>query len=228
MDKPNLKDYKPLKVLLTGATGMVGSGVLIECLESDDVSQVVAVGRRSCGVKHPKLTEIIHKDFLDYSSIEGSFAGCDACFYCLGVTSLRATEAEYTRVTLDYTLKFAEECKRQSPEMTFCYVSGAGVDSTRQNGLMWVRVKGRTEKGILEMGFKRAYCFRPGFIQPMKGVKPSWNFYKFTGFLYPLLKKLPKYVCSTEEVGLAMIRTALRGASASTLESRDIVDLARR
>jgi len=227
LDNSKQLEEKRINVIITGTTGMVGSGVLIECLGSQSVEKVLVVGRRSCGVKHEKLTETIHQDFLDFSTIEHQFRGYDACFYCLGVTSLRATEAEYTLVTFDYTIKFAEACLRQSPGMTFCYVSGAGVDSVNQKGLMWVRVKGKTERHLLDMQFKRAYCFRPAFIQPLKGVKPSWEFYKFTDFLYPILKKLPKYVCTTEEVGLAMINAVIKGASVSALESKDIVALAR-
>jgi len=207
---------------------MVGSGVLIECLESETVDKVVALGRRSYGVKHSKLTEIIHDNFCDYSKIESNLTGFDACFFCLGTSSAGMKEAEYRRISYDFPVKLSETLLKTSPDVVFCLLTGAGTDATLKSSMMWARVKGRAENQILSMGFKQAYCFRPGFIQPLKGIKPSWKFYKFTGFLYPLLKKLPKYVCNTVEVGLAMIAAATKGAPKRTLESKDIVSLAKK
>ncbi len=218
----------PIKVLLTGATGMVGQGVLIECLESPDVASVVVLARRSCGVTHPKLIELIHLNFLDLSKVESAFNGCNACFWCLGVSSMGMNEADYTHITVDYSLKTAEVLARLCPDLTFCYVSGEGTDSTESSKTMWARVKGRGENSLKNFQFKRLYFFRPAYIRPMKGVKPSWPImYKLTGFLYPVLKALmPKYVSTTEQVGRAMINAALKGYDKQILDSRDIVRLA--
>jgi len=217
-----------MKVLLTGATGMVGQGVLIECLESPAVTNVVVIGRRTCGVVHPKLTEIIHKDFLDFSAVENAFKGCNACFWCLGVSSVGMSEADYTTITVDFSTKAAESLARLCPDMTFCYVSGEGTDSTETSKTMWARVKGRGENSLKRFGFKGLYFFRPAYIRPMKGVRVSWPIlYAITSPLYPVLKLLlPKYVSTTEQVGKAMINAVLRGYDKQILESRDIVRLA--
>ncbi len=217
-----------LKVLLTGATGMVGQGVLTECLESPSVASVVVIGRRTCGVTHTKLTEIIHKDFLDFSAVENAFKGCNACFWCLGSTSLGTSEADYRRVTVEFTLKAAEPLSRLCPELTFIFVSGAGTRQDGKGSSMWMRVKGEIEMRLNDYHFKQLYVFRPAYIRPLKGVIPSWPIlYKLTGPLYPLMKMLmPKYVSTTEQVGLAMINAATKGYEKQILESPDIVKLA--
>jgi hypothetical protein len=208
---------------------MVGQGVLIECLESDAVENVLVMGRRSCGVRHPKLSEIIHNDFLDFIRIEDAFIGFNACFWCLGTTSLRTSEADYRRITVDYTLKMAEALSRKCTDLTFCYTSGAGADPTGTSRIMWARVKGEAENGLQKYPFKAAYSLRPGYIHPLKGIKPSFFMYKFSGLFYPVFKALtPGMVSTSVEVGQAMINAALKGYEKPILECRDIVKLAHR
>jgi uncharacterized protein YbjT (DUF2867 family) len=220
-----------MKAILFGATGMVGQGVLQECLAHPDVETVLVVGRSACAVSHPKLQEVVHRDLYDYSSIEGDLKGYDACYFCLGVSSAGMSEADYSRVTYDLTLAAAKTLARLNPNMTFCYVSGAGTDSTEQGRSMWARVKGRTENALLRSGFKAAYMFRPGYIQPMKGIKsrtPAYRvIYAILGPLFPIWKTLfPNFVTTTEKVGLAMIHVAQRGYERPFLENRDINHLA--
>src|SRR5690606_25298219 len=204
------------KAILFGASGMVGKGVLIECLESPHVAAVLVVGRNSCGMQHPKLKEIIHQDFMDYSAIEHQLKGYNACYVCLGVTALGMAEEKYTKIPDDYTLATANTLLALNPEMTFCYVSGLGTDSTEKGRSMWARVKGKTENDLLKLPFKGVYLFRPGYIQPMKGVKSKVGWYQafYTVFkrLYPVLKKLsPQIATSTVQVGLAMIHVTQKG-----------------
>lgn len=221
-----------MKVILFGATGMVGQGVLRECLLAPDVEQVLAVGRAQTGQRHEKLRELLLKDFLDASS-ESALDGYDACFFCLGVSSAGMKEEDYRRVTYDLTLAAAQVLARTSPGMTFIYVSGAGTDSTEKGRSMWARVKGRTENALAAMPFRAVYLFRPGFIQPMHGIvskTPLYRaIYKVFSPLYPVLKAVaPRYVTNTEAVGLAMLATAELGAPKKVLENDDINELARR
>lgn len=217
-----------MRILLTGATGMVGSGVLIECLESSLVTEVVSLSRRSCGQKHPKLLEIIHQDFLDYSTITDQLIGFDACFFCLGVSSIGMSEADYSRISLDYPLALADALLMHGKACCFILVTGAGTDQSMKSKSMWARVKGRAEAGILARPFRDSYAFRPAYIEPMKGVKPSWWIYKLTKPLYPLLHFcLPGYTSTTVEVGRSMLALALHGCPSKIIESRDIVKLAR-
>ena len=167
-----------MRVVLFGATGMIGSGVLIECLDDPRIEQVVSVVRHPSGVSHPKLRELVHDDFLDYVPICAEFAGVDACLFCLGVSSAGMNEADYRRVTHDFTLAAAKEILAESPHAAFCYVSGAGTDGTGRGRVMWARVKGQTEKALLAMGFHSAFMFRPGYIQPMKGVRSKTALYQ--------------------------------------------------
>jgi len=216
-----------VKVVLFGATGMVGSGVLLECLDSPRVSSVVAVGRSRSGRAHPKLQEIIHTDFLDFGSISAELAGSDACFFCLGVSSAGMSERDYTRVTHDVTIAAANALLAASSELTFIYVSGEGTDGTAKGRSMWARVKGRTENDLLAIPFKAAYMFRPGYIQPMRGVRSKTRlyqtFYDLGGWLYPLLRALvPRLVTTTVNVGRAMIDVAAEGYSKPILSSADI------
>jgi hypothetical protein len=216
-------------VILLGATGMVGMGVLLECLDHPDIGRVLAVGRRSCGVTHDKLEEIIHHDFLDYSEIEDRFDGFQACFYCLGVSYASVTKEAYHTITHEYTVKLAEALCRRNRDMTFCYVSGSGSDDTLKSRMTWARIKGETENSLKKFPFKNLYLFRPAYIQPMRGIKPSYAMYTVFGPLFPLLKFLfPRYVTTTTEVGHAMIAAALHGADSMTLENADIVRLAGR
>ncbi len=216
-----------MKVLLFGATGMVGQGVLRECLLDPDVERVVTVGRGSTGQQDSKLREILHSNLHDYSAIESELSGFDACFFCLGVTSAGMTEEEYTRVTYDIAFAAATTLAKLNPGMTFVFVSGAGTDSTEKGGTMWARVKGRAENAILRLPFKAAYVFRPAIIQPMHGIRSKTTayrvFYALAWPLLPLMKKLfPGYVTTTEQIGRAMLAVVKHGYPKPVLESRDI------
>ena len=215
-----------MKVILFGATGMVGQGVLRECLLDQDVEILLAVGRSQTGQSHPKLQEIMVQDLSILNPISEKLAGYDACFFCLGVSAAGMKEAEYRRLTYDLTLSVAATLLDRNPAMILIYVSGTGTDSTEHGRMMWARVKGKTENALLRMPFKAAYMFRPGYIQPLHGVRTKTNwyrmFYRILAPLYPLLKLMPKYVTTTECVGRAMIRVAKEGFDKSILESRDI------
>jgi uncharacterized protein YbjT (DUF2867 family) len=216
-----------MKVVIFGATGMVGQGVLRECLEDSRVESVLVMGRSRLRLTDPKIREILHTDFLDFKPIQSQFAGYDACFFCLGVSAAGKSEDDYRRLTYDVTLAAAEALVAVSPNLTFCYVSGEGTDSTEHGRAMWARVKGKTENALLRMPFKAAYMFRPGYIQPLKGVrsKTGWYqaFYTVLGPAYPLLRRLaPKYVTTTVNVGRAMIQVAANGYSKQILGTKDI------
>ncbi len=216
-----------MKVILFGATGMVGQGVLQECLASPEVESVLSIGRGVSGKSHPKLREIAHQDFTDFTPIEREFAGYDACFFCLGVSSIGMTEAAYRKVTYEFTLAAARTLARLNPQMTFIYVSGASTDSTEKGSTMWARVKGRTESELFRLPFGAAYAFRPAYIQPLNGVLPktAWlrAFYAVVAPLYPVWKRLlPKYVTTTAQIGSAMIHVAREGAPKRVLECQDI------
>jgi len=220
-----------VNVLLFGATGMIGQGVLRECLRDPGVERVVTVGRGAAGVTHTKLRQIVYDDLWNYAPIEALLAGFDACFFCLGVTSAGMSEADYTRITYDITMAAANVLVRLNPGMTFVFVSGAGTDSTEHGRLMWARIKGKTENALLRMPFKAAYMFRPGVIQPMHGVRSRTAAYRIlysiTAPLLPLLRVLfPNQILTTEDMGLAMLAAVRRGAPTRVLESRDIRQLA--
>lgn len=215
-----------IKAIITGATGMVGEGVLHECLLHPEVESVLVINRKPCGVKHKRLKEIIHKDFFDLSSIENQLGGYNACYFCAGVSSVGKKEDEYKRITYDLTLNFAKTLLKLNPDMTFCYVSGVGTDTTEKGRIMWARVKGKTENDLLKLPFKAAYMFRPGFIKPTKGLKNTYKAYKFITPFYPVLRKLfPKYVVTLEEIGLAMINVTLLGSDKKVIECKDIAGL---
>jgi hypothetical protein len=216
-----------IKAIITGASGMVGEGVLHECLLHPNVEEVLVIGRRSAGVIHPKLKEILHSDFNDLAAVKDQLKGYNACFFCLGVSSLGMKEKEYHRVTYDLTMHMATILADQNPGMTFCYVSGAGTDSTEHGSLMWARVKGQTENDLMRLPFKAAYMFRPGFMKPTKGLKNTLKGYMFFAWLYPVLRPLfPNFVSTLQEVGLAMINAATHGYEKQVLEVKDIVKLA--
>ncbi|HUI31519.1 MAG TPA: NAD-dependent epimerase/dehydratase family protein [Candidatus Acidoferrales bacterium] len=216
-----------LKVIIFGATGMVGEGALHESLKHPDVESVLVIGRRSCNVEHVKLKEIIHNDFFNYTSIEASLSGYNACFFCLGISSVGMNEKDYTRITYDLTMRAATALSKLNPYMTFCYVSGAGTDSTEKGRLMWARVKGKTENDLMKLPFKATYMFRPGFIKPIRGLRNAYTISKAVGVLYPFLKMiLPNYICTLEEVGISMITASAKGYSGKILESGDISELA--
>ena len=216
-----------MKVILFGATGMVGQGVLRECLLDTDVESVLAVGRSATGQSNPKLREIVHANFLDFSAIESQLTGFDACFFCLGVSSLGMDEERYRHLTYDITMAAATTLARLNPGMVFTYVTGRGTDSTEKSSLMWARVKGKTENDLLKLPFKAAYMFRPAGIQPLHGIrsKTAWVHAIYVGAA-PLLSLLnrvaPKYMTTTEQVGRAMIKVARDGYPRPVLESEDI------
>ncbi len=216
-----------MKVIITGATGMVGEGVLHECLLSNEVSEILVVNRKECGISHPKLKEIVHSNFFDLSVIENHLTGYDGCFFCLGVSSVGMSESDYTKMTFDLTMHVAETLVKHNKEMVFCYVSGSGTDGTESGKIMWARVKGKTENHLMRMYFKKAYMFRPGLMRPTKGLKNTLKFYKAIIWMYPMLKVLfPKFVCTLSEVGVAMIKSVSKGNDRSILEVQDIVSLA--
>jgi uncharacterized protein YbjT (DUF2867 family) len=216
-----------MKVVLFGATGMVGKGCLRECLIDADVESVLAVGRSPTGQRHARLREILHDNFLDFSGIESQLAGFDACFFCLGVSSVGMSEERYRHLTYDITLAAARTLAKLNPGMVFIYVTGRGTDSTEQGRLMWARVKGKTENDLLKLPFKAAYMFRPAGIQPLHGIrsKTAWvqGIYVAAAPLLTLLNRVaPKYMTTTEQVGRAMIRVARDGFPRPVLESEDI------
>ena len=206
---------------------MVGEGVLHEALKHPDVESILVIGRRSCNVKHKKLKELLHKDFFDYSTLGERLRGFNACFFCLGVSSVGMNEQDYSRITYDLTMQAARTLSGFNPNMTFCYISGTGTDSAEKSRSMWARVKGKTENHLRRLPFKAVYLFRPGLMKPTKGQKNVKPLFKVLGLLYPLWKVLsPKNVCTLEEVGLAMIQAAQIGYTKQILENKDIAQLA--
>ena len=220
-----------LKVIITGATGMVGEGVLFECLHYPEVEGVLVITRKSCGYSHPKLTEIIHSDFLDISSLSDRLTGYNACYFCLGVTSLGKSEAEYARLTYTLTLNFATTLATLNPDMTFCYISGAGTDSTEKGRTMWARVKGKTENDLMKLPFRQVYNFRPGGIEPFLPLKSSQTYYKtykYLGWLFSLMKVIaPNLVITLKDLAAAMINASLTGYPKNILEMKDMKLLAK-
>ena len=217
-----------IRAIITGATGMVGEGVLHECLQHPDVESVLVINRKPCGVQHMKLKEIIHNDLSDVSSLSGQLQGYNACYFCAGVSSVGMKEPEYRRITYILTMHFAETLAAVNPEMTFCYVSGTGTDSTEQGRIMWARVKGKTENDLLKLPFKQVFNFRPAGLQPTKGLKNTLTLYKYLSWLIPVLRRmLPNSFSTLGELGLAMIHATLRGYSKHVLEVKDIKLLAK-
>ncbi|KAF0812713.1 hypothetical protein IGB42_03005 [Andreprevotia sp. IGB-42] len=222
-----------MKILLFGATGMVGQGVLRMCLQAPDVRMVQTVGRTALGLQQARLHEVVLQNMLDYSQIESELTGFDACFFCLGVSSAGKSEADYSRLTYDITLAAASTLARLNPQMTFIYVSGAGTDSSEQGSSMWARAKGRTENALQHLPFKAVYLFRPGVIQPTHGVRSKTTayrvFYALSKPLLPLLRALlPNTILTTDVMGAAMLAAARHGAPKAVLEAADINALASR
>jgi len=216
-------------ILITGATGMVGEGVMHECLQHPQVEAVLVVNRKPCGVSHPKLKEILHSDFFDLSAIETQLAGYDACFFCLGVSSVGMNEADYFKMTHTLTLHFAETVSRQNPDMVCTYVSGSATASTEKGRSMWARVKGKTENDLMKLPFKRAYMFRPGYMQPTPGLKNTLPYYKYISWLYPVFRVVfSGFVSTLAELGQAMIHVTLYGYEKQVLEVKDIVKAAKK
>jgi len=216
-----------MKVILFGATGMVGQGVLRECLVDPDVESVLVVGRSPTSQKHAKLREILHDNFMDFSKIESELRGYDACFFCLGVSSVGMDPERYRHLTYDVTMAAAKALVALNPGMVFTYVTGRSTDSTEQGPQRWARVKGKTENDLLKLPFKAAYMFRPAGIQPLHGVrsKTAWvqAIYVVAAPLLSYLSRTsPKFMTTSEKLGRAMIKVARDGYPKPVLESEDI------
>lgn len=218
-----------IRAIVTGTTGMVGEGVLFECLENPDVESVLIINRRPLGMSHPKLREIVHQDFYDLSPIEDQLSGYNACYFCLGISSVGMKEAEYRRITYDLTMHVAEVLSRQNPGMTFCYVSGAGTDSTEKGSSMWARVKGKTENDLLKLPFDQVFAFRPGLLKAVPGQQNTLALYKYLGWLYPILKAIfPNAASTLTQLGKAMINVTKYSYEKNVVEVKDINAIAGR
>jgi hypothetical protein len=221
-----------IRAIITGATGMVGEGVLHECLQNKNIENVLVIGRKSCGYNHPKLKEIIHADFFDISSISEHLKGYNASYFCLGVSSVGRKEPDYNKFTYTLTMNFATVLSNLNPDMTFCYISGAGTDSSENGRVMWARVKGRTENDLMKLPFKNVFNFRPAFIRTSLPVKPTMTYYKtykYASWIFPVLKLIaPSYVTSLKDLALAMINSSMSGYTKNILEVKDINFLAKK
>ena len=219
------------KVIVTGASGMVGKGVLLECLDHPEISDVLSIGRSKLDLNHPKLHQLVHADFSDFENVVSQLQGYDACFMCMGVSSAGLSEEEFSKFTYSYTIALAKAAYEANPKMTVTYVSGEGTDSTEKGNIMWARVKGRTENALLNMGFAQAYMFRPGAIIPLNGITSKTRLYQFMYDYFTWLVKIfraisPDKVTDTTKMGLAMINVMLNGYSSAILETKDINSLA--
>jgi len=219
-----------LKVIITGTSGMVGKGVLLECLDSPEVEKVLIVNRKSIGLTHAKLREVLVSDFMDLAKIEAELAGYNACYFCLGISAAGQSEKSYTVITHDLTLHFARTVLNHNTDLTFCYVSGEGTDSKEKSRMMWARVKGKTENALLALPFKNTYLFRPGLIQPKRGAQAKSAmvrfFYTILTPLYPIFNLFPKRFTDTIRIGRAMINVSLNGYEKRHLTAEDINKLA--
>jgi uncharacterized protein YbjT (DUF2867 family) len=218
-----------IRAIVTGVTGMVGEGVLYECLEDPQVESVLIINRRPSGFSHPKLREIIHADFLDIRPIEDQLSGYNACYFCLGVSSIGMKEPEYTKLTYTLTMHVAEVLCRLNPDMTFCYVSGAATDSTESGRQMWARVKGKTENDLMKLPFRQVFAFRPGFMKARDEARNVLKYYKYFIWMFPTLKALfPNTASYLSQLGQAMLKVTKYGYEKKILEVRDINELADR
>lgn len=218
------------KVIITGATGMIGRGVLLECLDHPEIKEILVIGRTSIDMEHPKLRELIHKDFTDFSGVKDQLSGYDACFFCLGISAAGLKEEQYRRITYDFTLYLAKTLLENNPKMTFNYVSGEGTDSTEKGRMMWARVKGKTENDLINLGFKQTFMFRPGAIIPLRGIKSKTKSYQFLyNYFTWLLKGIkaiaPNSILNTTQIGLAMINSIDKGYEKAVLRPKDIITL---
>jgi len=219
--------HMPIKAIITGATGMVGEAVLLECLDNPAVAQVLLINRKPSGRAHPKLAEITHADFFDPAPLAAAVAGYDACFFCLGVSSVGMDGEQYRRMTYDLTLGFGEVLARANPDMTFCYITGKGTDSTEQGRIAWARVKGATENALLRL-FPNAYMFRPGMMKATAGQTNLPAIYRYLAWIYPIGRALyPAGFCTLQDLARAMINAARNGYEQRVLEVEDIVKLAK-
>ncbi|HKR03649.1 MAG TPA: epimerase [Bacteroidia bacterium] len=226
MNKP---PRSKISAVITGATGMVGEGIVHECLMHNDVENVLLLSRKPSGIVHPKLREVLHNDFFNLAAVEQQLVGYNACFFCLGVSSVGMNEQDYTKMTYTLTMQVAGTLCRLNAGMVFSYISGAGTDSTEKGRSMWARVKGKTENDLLKLPFKKVYAFRPGIIEPTAGLKNTLKLYTYFGWLLPVMRTFfPKYFCTLSELGLAMINSASLGYEKQVLEVKDIVALSKR
>ncbi|MET0634627.1 MAG: NAD-dependent epimerase/dehydratase family protein [Chitinophagaceae bacterium] len=216
-----------MKVIITGATGMVGEGVMQQCLLDPAVTEILLVNRNASGYANPKLHEIIHENFFDFSTSGQVLSGYDACFFCLGVSSIGMKENEYFEQTYNLTLALAEQLSKVGPGMTFCYISGAGTDSSETSRTWWARIKGKTENALMRLPFEKVFAFRPGFIKPTKGLKKTHHFYRYITWLFPLGRLLyPTGFCTMEELGKAMIRSVSLREKRKVIAGKEIIQLA--
>lgn len=211
-----------MKVIITGTTGMVGEGVLLECLQNSEVSQVLSISRKPCGIKNPKLTELLVSDFFEIENYAENLKGYDTCFYCAGKSSAGMSEAEYTKLTFDTTIHFAKALLKANPKITFCFVSGRSTDSTEQGKVMWTRVKGKTENVLKQMPFKSEYNFRPSLMKPTKGQKHFYGYNRWAHKIFHPLFSLFFPSCTIQEIGKAMINVTIKGYSKNILDEKDI------
>lgn len=221
-----------MNVIITGASGMVGKGVLLECLDSAEVDKVLSIGRSSSGVEHSKLEELDHSDFMDFSSIKDKLSNYDACYFCLGISAAGMKEADYHRITYEYTMSLASTLFELNNDITFTYVSGQGTDSSEKGRSMWARVKGKTENDLMAMGFKQSFMFRPGAIIPKRGIKSKTKAYQFMydyfmWLVYLIKLFAPNSVVSTTDIGLAMITIAKNGYDQQIINPKDMLILSK-
>ena len=216
------------KVIITGATGMVGEGVMDTCIKDPEIEEILLINRRPFGDLSPKVKEVIHPDFLNFAAVPVNFKDYDACFFCLGVSSVGISKIQYEQFTYDLTLGVARTMAAQNPDMVFCYVSGAGTDSSEKSRQHWARVKGKTENDLLKLSFKKAYMFRPGFLSTSPGLKNTKSYYKYFAWLERVLKPFfGNYMSSLEELGKGMINAMKKGYSKPVLEVKDFKLLAK-
>lgn len=218
-----------MNVIVTGATGMVGEGVLHVCLNHPGIEKILVVGRRSCGVRHSRVKEIVHPDLYDLSSVENQLSGYDACFFCLGISSVGISAEDYYRTTYTLTLHFGEVLSRLNPGMTFCYISGAGTESSEKGRIGWARVKGKTENDLMKLPLRQVFTLRPAFIRPIKGLSKTHSFYKYINWLFPVGRIIyPAGFCTMQELARAMVEASINGYKKWVLEGNDIIELAKK
>ncbi|ATL49670.1 epimerase [Chitinophaga caeni] len=217
-----------IKVIITGATGMVGEGVVHVCLQHPLVKEVLIINRKPSGINHPKLQEIIHQDFYDFSGLKNRLSGYDACFHCMGISSVGIDAASYYKITYTMTMALAKVLCELNPAMTFCYVSGQGTDSSENGKLAWARIKGKTENDLFKLPFRQAFGMRPGFIRPIKGLKHTHKFYRYINWTFPLGRALfPNGFCTMEELATAMIALTGLGFPKRVINGKDITSLSK-
>jgi hypothetical protein len=218
-----------MKIIITGVTGMVGEGVLHECLQRDDVKEVLILTRKTTGIVHPKVKEFLVKDFYNLSDVENQLIGYDGCLFCLGTTSVGKSDEEFYKISYTLTMSVATTLAKMNPQMTFCYISGTGTDSTEKGRVAWARTKGKTENDLMKLPFKGVYNFRPSYLHPTTGLKNTLSYYKYITWMYPVFKfVMPNSVSTLAELGEAMINACSKGYERPILEVKDILDLARK